>query len=277
LEEPYNATSGKPGVNPTTILYTQQANMDSDVKQSDRHHSSLMATPGSPTRNTSALARARAASQASRLSRLGQSRQFNRLDEADDQLALEGEQLTAAVGTFFGDSAAQMHAEIQQQAADTQAPGSESAPTAVAANPASAPLAKSLLTALEQRMQSETPDNSMRGLLKKRGGGAMLTTWHWRFCILHPHALAIHDGKDMPKALRSAVPLKHALEVRPATAEESGGREYAFALETSLGRTWVFCCMSQTDYDGWLARLRASITLTHGAGLSRALRAMLAI
>ena len=122
-------------------------------------------------------------------------------------------------------------------------------------------------------MQAET-FRPMRGLLKKRGGasrGLGVTTWHWRFCVLHKHALAIHSGHDRPHELRSAVPLKHVLQVAPATAEQSGGRSFAFALHTSVGRSWVFCCMSETDLQEWIKALRAVCVLTHGAGLSNAL------
>ena len=114
----------------------------------------------------------------------------------------------------------------------------------------------------------------MRGLLKKRGGSSLgmnITTWHWRFCVLHRHALAVHDGKDRPQALRSVVPMKHVLQIVPATVQESGGRTFAFAIHTSLGRTWTFCCMSEEDVHAWVTALRAVCTLTHGAGLTQVL------
>ena len=135
-----------------------------------------------------------------------------------------------------------------------------------------------LLVALGQKMkEAQTSQfHQMRGLLKKKGGASRSlpfhgTTWHWRYCVLHPHALAIHDGHSRPKALRSAVPLKHVFNVTAATHDESGGRQFAFTLHTSLGRDWVFCCMSEIDARNWLDALRAVCTLTHGAGLANVL------
>ena len=116
----------------------------------------------------------------------------------------------------------------------------------------------------------------MRGLLKKKGGAmvsaGMVTTWHWRYCVLHHHALAIHEGRSVPGNLRSALPLKHALRIDVATEKESGKRDFAFAIETDLGRAWTFCCMSQADLELWLRRLRECATRTHAAGLSNALQ-----
>ena len=102
----------------------------------------------------------------------------------------------------------------------------------------------------------------MRGLLKKRGGGLRTgkATWHWRFCILHSHALAIHEGKDCPKALRSSVALKHVLRVEPATHEEAMGREeMAFSLHTTTGRTYVFCTMGEMDLSKWMDCIRTNM------------------
>ena len=89
--------------------------------------------------------------------------------------------------------------------------------------------------------------------------------------MLHKHALAVHDGKDTAGALRSAVPLKLLMQVRMASEEESGGRPYSIALQSCIGRTWVFVCMSQADCDEWLKKLKAATLLTHGGALMREL------
>ena len=230
------------------------------------------------TKNVSALQRARAQS-AKRL----ESR-FKRLEDADDTLELAGEDLTKAVTEFFGEDAA----KLQQQVMSTSA-ASEVGPAGAAATVTTTTAsddgistqvttsavanhadAKQLMSALTEKMHKEAFE-PMRGLLKKRGGGSRITTWHWRFCVLHPHAIAIHEGTDRPKQIRSVVPLKHIVQVCSATADESGDRPYAFAVHTSVGRSWVFCCMSQMDYDSWLNRLKTACALTHGAGLQRIL------
>lgn len=250
------------------------------------------------TRNVGALSRARSAN-AGRLSK--QLPSFRRLEDADDKLALVGNDLSAAVTDLFGTEAAAdlQRAEVLREdptEAVAVAPSvcAPSAPAvAVAPSSAARELAQpamgtgagtattaaanqarqQLLSTLAARMEMESY-KQMRGLLKKRGGGGRTgrTTWHWRFCILHPHAVAIHDGTDSPKGLRSAVPLKHVVHVGQATAEESGGRAFAFTLRTSIGRDWVFCCMGQTDLDAWLACIRTCLTITHGRGLTNALQ-----
>jgi hypothetical protein len=102
----------------------------------------------------------------------------------------------------------------------------------------------------------------MRGVLKKKGGGkrTAFQTWNWRYCVLHDHALVVHDGKDKPGAVRSSVPLKDVLLVRPeGTADESGGRPFAFCLQ-SIDRTWIFCAMSGSDMNTWIAKIQANMS-----------------
>ena len=229
-----------------------------------------MASPSPSTKNSGALARARAANRGGSLVRGGSS--YRSLADADDRVALRGDDLTAAVGEFFGAEAAKLQQQVMaatptQHGSSTTSGGSffaehgtaAVAPTAVITTEKSAPQSteeeekakaaaqNQLLATLARQMKEAETFQQMRGLLKKRGGAQHSlplrgTTWHWRFCVLHPHALAIHDGSDRPKALRSAVPLKHVLTVVPATEEEAGGRTFAFALHTSLGRSWIFCC-----------------------------------
>ena len=235
----------------------------------------LATTPMASTRNAGALARARAANSLQRGSSLnlfGSGKALYRnLDEADDKVALVGEDLSAAVETFFGSEAAQ----LQRQAMPTAAlpPAQVGAPAPAADDAARTQLAASIA---RKMAEAEPEFAQVRGLLKKRGGAArgLSVTWHWRFCVLHRHALAVHDGKDRPKELRSAVPLKHVLRVEAATAAECGERDFAFALRTDLegGRSWIFCCMGEDELQQWLRALRAACALTHGGGLASALR-----
>lgn len=217
---------------------------------------------GGTTRNAGALARARSANRTSR---------FLSLDSADDKLALIGPDLETAVSEFFGDEASKhLGAALTQLQLQQQQQQQSSAPVAADVNARAA-----LLTTMNKELQGRESVMPMRGLLKKRGGAAvsagMVTTWHWRFCVLHNHALAIHDGHSRPKTLRSAIPLKHVLRIAPAADAESGKRPFAFTIETDLDRSWTFCAMSQGDFDTWLSRIRECTKLTHASGLSHAL------
>lgn len=223
------------------------------------------------TKNSAALARARATNSLS--GRLRKSSTLRTLDEADDAIVLEPADLTEARQAFLGEElAAQLD---DSQAAIMRAPD---APASAAALPPEAlrarhELANTLSTWMGQAESGFTP---MRGLLKKKGGAAhgLKVTWHWRFCILHRHGLAIHDGTDRPKGLRSAVPLKHVRRVEPPTADECGGRSAAFALRTDIdgGRSWIFCCMGEVELQAWLAALHNACALTHGSGLANELQ-----
>lgn len=214
------------------------------------------------TRNESALARARAAKNRP-LAR------YKNLADADDAISLEGSDLTAAVTEFLG-------ARTAQLAEQAMAPASGSDPSIASARQELKNVLLSTLSTQQPNSAAQPMPQLLRGLLKKRGGASHhlpfhSITWHWRFCVLHPHALAVHEGSDRPKALRSVVPLKHVLAVTPATIEESGGRSFGFALHTSLGRSWVFCCMGQADLDKWTSALHALCALTHASGISKAL------
>lgn len=207
--------------------------------------------------NVAALERARAATGSTK-----------RRHEAANNLVLSGEDLTRAVRSFFGDDVARLHKEAvtttSEEATDLASPATDGSTPASKAN---ALLASTLML----RLQHEGEFQPMRGLLKKRGGGSRITTWHWRFCVLHPHAIAIHDGTDRPGPIRSAVPLKHVVQVSHASAAQSGDRPFAFAVHSSVGRAWVFCCMSSADLEAWVARLKRACALRTGMGLSRAL------
>ena len=197
---------------------------------------------------------------------------FKSLDEADAAVALTGPDLASAVGSFLGAEAQELH---NAAAADTGAlERQEGAGIDQVADASLRRLLAKLETATQEAEASFQP---MRGLLKKRGGAARFSkvTWHWRFCVLHRHALAIHDGRDRPLGLRSAIPLKHVSHVDRATPDECGDRAFAFAVRTDLdgGRAWIFCCMGEAELDEWLRCLHAACALTHGSGLSNALQA----
>jgi hypothetical protein len=130
------------------------------------------------------------------------------------------------------------------------------------------------LSHLINRLGGDVSYRSMRGLLKKKGSGARLgvTTWHWRYCVLHSHALAVHEGKDRPKALRSSVPLAKVLRVELSTNDEAGGRSLAFSLHTAE-RTFVFCCLAEVDLRAWVEAIQENMmqaaNLRERYGLSR--------
>lgn len=210
---------------------------------------SMSMSPPSPPRSAEPPRRPRnAALQRARASK-------DRLQDADDSVALSDESLMQAVGHFFGPEAAQL-----QRAVTSAAPSPAAAITP----------ARVLLSTLHAQRRHEGTFEPIRGLLKKRGGGRRFTTWHWRFCLLHPHAIAVHGGIDRPGAIRSAVALKHVVNVCNASAAECGDRPFAFAVHCD-DRSWVFCCMSAADHEAWVTRLKRACALTHGSGLSRAL------
>ena len=71
----------------------------------------------------------------------------------------------------------------------------------------------------------------------------------------------------------SSIALKDVLMVG-TVLEEAGGRQHAFGLRTTSGRTYVFCCMSQPDLDNWLSSIKSnmvqSTTLKQRYNLSQA-------
>ena len=86
-----------------------------------------------------------------------------------------------------------------------------------------------------------------------------IQTWHWRFCVLHDHALVVHEGKDAPgpsAIVRSAIALKDVLSVGPEF-KENNGRQFCFSLLTEA-RTWVFCTMNEADCMQWISHIQAS-------------------
>ena len=86
-----------------------------------------------------------------------------------------------------------------------------------------------------------------------------IQTWHWRFCVLHDHALVVHEGKDAPgpsQIVRSAIALKDVLSVGPEF-KENNGRPFCFSLLTEA-RTWVFCTMNEADCMQWISHIQAS-------------------
>ena len=229
------------------------------------------------TRNSSALARAKSANRSGSLRKTS----YKSLEDVDDNVALGSDDLSTAIASFFGDDVMELRRraepEVHEAASHDVTTPAEASSNDVT-TPADGKAKTQLLATLAQKFQeSESSFQGMRGLLKKRGGAARFSkvTWHWRSCVLHKHALTIHDGKDRPTNLRSVVPLKHVLRVERATAEESGDRSFAFTVFTDLegGRSWVFCCMNATDLDAWLAALHVACALTHAGGLTRSLNA----
>ena len=125
--------------------------------------------------------------------------------------------------------------------------------------PGELPSLAALRSNIHARMSSETYV-PMQGPLKKRGGGSRVTTWHWRFCILHEHALSIYQAAEKATRLRSSLPLQSVMHIRPAERWECGGREFAFSLLTGGqplkgGRTYVFCCSSAEEVTQWMTSL----------------------
>ncbi len=94
-----------------------------------------------------------------------------------------------------------------------------------------------------------------RGVLQKKGGGRVVT-WHWRYCVLHPSALVVHEGTDSPGPIRSSILIKDIMLVTPDA--DAGGRPFALSVQTAE-RTFVFCAMSKEDLDTWCASIRTNM------------------
>ena len=86
---------------------------------------------------------------------------YTTFDGVDDNIALAGEDLSLAVGSFFGEAAAQQLQMVQAELSSADPPAASASK-------------RTLLDTLTRQVQSTELDLMMRGLLEKKGR-AMLT------------------------------------------------------------------------------------------------------